>query len=70
MRLDGLLHQVWRDHPHYYRLDNEGRDWTAKARAACAILEQYDAIPQLDRVSLGIGRPRFHRRRMAVTVEG
>jgi uncharacterized membrane protein YqaE (UPF0057 family) len=22
--LDGLLHQVWRDHPHYYRLDNEG----------------------------------------------
>jgi hypothetical protein len=38
IRLDGLLHQVWRDHPHYYRVDNEGRDWAAKLEAARAIL--------------------------------
>jgi hypothetical protein len=38
IRLDGLLHQVWRDHPHYYRVDNKGRDWAAKSREARAIL--------------------------------
>lgn len=38
IRLDGLLHQVWRDHPHYYRVDNEGRDWAAKSEAARAVL--------------------------------
>jgi hypothetical protein len=27
IRLDALLHKVWHDHPNYYRLDNEGRDW-------------------------------------------
>jgi hypothetical protein len=41
VRLDGLLHQVWRDHPHYHRIDNEGRDWADKAQAARAILERY-----------------------------
>ena len=41
VRLDGLLHQVWRDHPHYYRVGNEGRDWAAKAQEARAILERY-----------------------------
>jgi hypothetical protein len=40
VRLDGLLHQVWRDHPAYYRLDNQGRDWPAKFQAACAILKR------------------------------
>lgn len=38
LRLDGLLHDVWRDHPHYYRLDNEGRDWPAKAEEARRVL--------------------------------
>lgn len=38
IRLDRLLHRVWRDHPRYYRLDNEGRDWAAKSRTARRIL--------------------------------
>jgi hypothetical protein len=38
IRLDRLLHQVWRDHPRYYRLDNVGRDWAAKSREAQEIL--------------------------------
>jgi hypothetical protein len=38
IRIDQLLHQVWRDHPGYYRLDNQDRDWAAKSRAARAIL--------------------------------
>ena len=41
IRLDGLLYQVWRDHPAYYRLGNEGQDWAAKVRAAGAILERF-----------------------------
>jgi hypothetical protein len=36
--LDRLLHRVWRDHPRYYRLGNEGRDWAAKSKEAQAIL--------------------------------
>lgn len=39
IRLDGLLHRVWRDHPRYYRIDNEGRDWIGKAREAKRILD-------------------------------
>lgn len=38
LRLDGLLHRVWRDHPCYYRLDNVGRSWQAKAEKARTIL--------------------------------
>jgi hypothetical protein len=38
IRLDRLLHQVWRDHPHYYRLDNERKDWPAKSGEARRIL--------------------------------
>jgi hypothetical protein len=38
LRIDQLLHHAWRDHPAYYRLDNQGRDWEAKSRAARAIL--------------------------------
>jgi hypothetical protein len=38
IRLDGLLHQAWRDHPRYYRLGNEGRDWAAKSEEARSIL--------------------------------
>lgn len=38
VRLDRLLHRVWRDHPAYHRLDNKGCDWPAKSRAARAIL--------------------------------
>ena len=38
VRLDRLLHQVWRDHPHYYRLDNEQKDWPAKSGEARRIL--------------------------------
>jgi hypothetical protein len=38
IRLDSLLHQVWRAHPRYYRLDNEERDWQAKSEEAQRIL--------------------------------
>jgi len=38
IRLDRLLHQVWRDHPRYYWLGNERRDWAAKSEEARAIL--------------------------------
>jgi hypothetical protein len=40
IRLDRLLHQVWRDHPRYYRLDNQGWDWTAKSEKAQEILSR------------------------------
>lgn len=39
IRLDHLLQHVWGEHPNYYRLDNEGKDWTAKSQAACELLE-------------------------------
>lgn len=38
IRLDGLLHRVWRDHSQYYRLDNEGRDWATKSAEARDVL--------------------------------
>jgi hypothetical protein len=38
VRIDRLLQEVWSGHPNYYRLDNEGRDWAAKARAARGLL--------------------------------
>jgi hypothetical protein len=41
IRLDRLLERVWSGHPHYYRVDNVGRDWAAKAAAAQAILARY-----------------------------
>jgi hypothetical protein len=40
-RLDALLHEAWRGHPRYYRLDNEGRNWAAKAKAAKEILAEW-----------------------------
>lgn len=40
IRLDGLLHRVWRDHPRYVRIDNAGRDWSAKSAAAREVLEE------------------------------
>jgi hypothetical protein len=46
VRLDRLLERAWGEHPHYQRLDNAGRDWPAKARAARAILERYLSIGQ------------------------
>lgn len=41
IRLDALLHKVWRDHPNYYRSDNEGRDWAAKAEWARDVLSDW-----------------------------
>lgn len=38
IRLDRWLQQAWSGHPHYFRLDNEERDWTAKSREARNIL--------------------------------
>ena len=38
IRLDALLHQVWCDHPRYYRLGNKGRDWAAKSEKARDVL--------------------------------
>jgi predicted ATPase len=45
IHLDRLLQQVWSEHPHYFRIDNDGRDWPAKAGRAREILAQlYDEI--------------------------
>jgi hypothetical protein len=44
IRLDGLLHRVWRDHPCYYRIDNAGRGWTEKPEEARQTLEHWVAI--------------------------
>jgi len=41
VRLDRLLHRVWSGHPHYYRLDNAGRDWPTKSAAARALLAEF-----------------------------
>lgn len=38
VRLDRLLHRVWRAHPGYYRIDNERSNWAAKSRQARAVL--------------------------------
>jgi predicted ATPase len=39
IRLDKLLQRVWGGHPNYYYLGNAGKDWAAKSKAACEILE-------------------------------
>jgi hypothetical protein len=41
IRLDGLLHRVWRDHPCYHRVDNFGKSWKEKAEEAKAILSAF-----------------------------
>jgi hypothetical protein len=41
IRLDRLLQQVWSGHPNYFRLDNIGRDWAAKSKAAQEILARF-----------------------------
>jgi len=38
VRLDGLLYEVWHNHPAYYRIDNQGCDWEAKSLVARTIL--------------------------------
>lgn len=38
IQLDRWLEHAWGAHPHYYRLDNIGRDWESKSRAARKIL--------------------------------
>lgn len=38
MRIDRLLQQVWCDHPHYYRIDNQGKDWSTKFQEASDLL--------------------------------
>ena len=43
IRLDGLLHRVWRDHPCYHRIDNVGKSWKGKAEKARGILS--DLLP-------------------------
>ena len=39
IEIDRLLEQAWCQHPRYYRIGNEGRDWPAKAQQARQILE-------------------------------
>ena len=39
-RLDRLLQHIWSQHPHYYRIDNIGKDWPAKSHQAQDILEK------------------------------
>jgi predicted ATPase len=36
--LDRWLEQVWRGHPHYFRLDNDRRNWPEKSAEARRIL--------------------------------
>lgn len=38
IRLDGLLHRVWRDHPNYHSIDNVGQTWEGKEEKARRIL--------------------------------
>ena len=38
VRLDGLLYEVWHNHPFYYRIDNQGLDWEAKSLGSRTIL--------------------------------
>lgn len=38
IQLDRWLEQAWRSHPHYFRLDNDRRDWLEKSVAARRIL--------------------------------
>jgi hypothetical protein len=40
IRIDQLLQQVWSGHPHYYRINNMGRDWMAKSKEARMILNK------------------------------
>lgn len=51
IRLDRLLEQVWYRHPRYVRIDNFGRDWSAKSAAAREVLEEiwaeYVGFPSL-----------------------
>ena len=45
IQLDRLLQRVWSKHPRYFRIDNDGRDWSVKAGKAQKILAQlYDEI--------------------------
>jgi predicted ATPase len=37
---DHLLEHAWRDHPAYYRFDNQGQNWTAKSNAAQQVLNR------------------------------
>jgi tRNA (adenine37-N6)-methyltransferase len=41
IQLDRWLGKAWGMHPHYYRLDNTGKDWESKSRAARKILADY-----------------------------
>lgn len=41
VRLDRLLNRVWRDHPHYYRIDNQDRNWHQKAKLARKIISSF-----------------------------
>jgi predicted ATPase len=40
IRLDRMLGHVWRQHPGYHRIDNQGLDWTAKAKKVREILSE------------------------------
>jgi len=40
IHLDRLLQQVWSEHPRYFRIDNDGCDWSSKARKTREILAQ------------------------------
>lgn len=40
IQLDRLLYYVWHDHPNYYRIDNQGKNWDTKSREAHRLLRQ------------------------------
>ncbi len=41
--LDERLHQIWSNHPNYYRLVNDGCNWKEKSDRAVSILEKFIA---------------------------
>ena len=41
VRLDDLLGRIWKDHPRYHRLENDGCDWPTKRMRAVSLLEEY-----------------------------
>ena len=43
-RIDALCGEVWSAHPRYVLIDNAGRDWRDKSRAAREVLAQWTGM--------------------------
>jgi len=41
IRLDRFLQRIWNNHPNYFLIDNEERDWKMKSKLAQNILSNF-----------------------------